>query len=120
MIWLVNLAGVLLILLIVWWFWLYRASAQGQIRHGVVEVHVKDGAYDPSFLTARVGEPLRLRFVREDATPCAEYVLFEDFGLQQQLPLNEAVEFSLTPDRAGDFDFTCQMRMYRGVLRVQD
>jgi len=119
MIWLVNLTGLALIGFIVWWFWLWRpATAQAATSGGIIEVHVKNGAYDPAFLSAKVGEPLKLRFIREDATPCAEYVVFEAFGIQQQLPLNEPVEFTITPDHAGRFDFTCQMQMYRGVLTV--
>jgi len=120
MIWLVNLAGLILIGFIVWWFWLWRpAAAKESVAGGIVEVHVKDGAYDPAFLSAKVGQTLRLRFIREDATPCAEYVVFEDFGIQERLPLNEPVEFSLLPDKPGRFDFTCQMQMYRGVLTVE-
>ena len=114
---LIDLTGLLLIGFIVWWFWLYRPA--GQVAGGTVEVRVKDGSYDPAFITAKLGQPLRLRFIREDATPCAEYVLFEDFGIQQRLPLGEPVEFTITPDRAGRFDFTCQMQMYRGVLTVR-
>ncbi|HXH72996.1 MAG TPA: cupredoxin domain-containing protein [Mariprofundaceae bacterium] len=120
MIWLINLAGLLLIGFIVWWFWLWRPVVPKIMEaSGIVEVHVKNGAYDPAFLSAKVGQPLRLRFIREDATPCAEYVVFEDFGIQQQLPLKEPVEFSITPDKAGRFDFTCQMQMYRGTLTVE-
>jgi len=119
MIWLINFAGLLLIGFIVWWFWLWRPAAPKAAVSGIVEVRVKDGAYDPAFLSGKVGEQLRLRFIREDATPCAEYVVFEDFGIQQQLPLGEPVEFTVTPDKAGRFDFTCQMQMYRGVLLVE-
>ena len=115
---LIDLAGLLLIGFIVWWFWLYRPAVLPAFG-GTVEVRVKDGSYDPAFISAQVGRPLRLRFVREDATPCAEYVLFEDFGIQQRLPLGEPVEFTIVPDRAGRFDFTCQMQMYRGVLTVR-
>ena len=116
---LANIAGLLIIGFIVWWFWLYRPPAAAVQAGGTVEVRVKDGSYDPAFITAELGKPLRLRFIREDATPCAEYVLFEDFGIQQRLPLGEPVEFTITPDRAGRFDFTCQMQMYRGVLTVR-
>jgi plastocyanin domain-containing protein len=119
MIWLVNLAGLALIGFIIWWFWLWRpATSTAATTEGTIEIRVKNGTYDPAFISATVGQTLRLRFIREDATPCAEYVLFEAFGIQQQLPLNEPVEFTITPDKPGRFDFTCQMRMYRGVLTV--
>jgi len=120
MIWLVNLAGAALIGFIVWWFWLYRPPATTAAGPDVIEVHVKDGVYDPDRIAARVGQKLQLRFIRQDATPCAEYVVFEEFKLQKQLPLDEPVEFSLTPDKAGEFPFTCQMNMYRGTLIVKE
>jgi len=119
MIWLVNLLGLALIAFIIWWFWLWRPESETSSTAGTIEVRVRDGAYDPAYISARVGEPLHLRFIREDATPCAEFVVFEAFGIQKQLPLGESVEFTLTPERAGEFDFTCQMQMYRGRLIVE-
>lgn len=120
MIWLINLAGLALIGFIIWWFWLYRPAAAVVAANDIVEVHVKDGVYDPDRISAQVGQKLRLRFIRQDATPCAEYVVFEAFAMQKRLPLDEPVEFSITPDKAGEFPFTCQMQMYRGVLIVKE
>ncbi len=121
MIWLIDLSGIALIGFIVWWFWLWKPKAAAMASdRGVVEVHVKEGAYDPAYIRGVVGQPLRLRFIREDATPCAEYVVFKAFGIQKQLPLGEPVEFSITPSTAGEFDFTCQMQMYRGKLLVEE
>ena len=119
MIWLINAAGVSLIGFIIWWFWLWRPLAEKSVENDMVEVRIKDGAYDPAYVRAIVGQPLHLRFIREDATPCAEYVVFEAFGIQKQLPLDEAVDFTLIPETVGEFDFTCQMNMYRGKLIVE-
>jgi len=120
MIWLIDIAGVALIGFIVWWFWLYRPVTAQSGGDSVIEVHVRDGVYDPAYIRGVVGQPLHLSFVREDATPRAEYVVFEAFAIQKQLPLDEPVAFTLTPQQAGEFDFTCQMNMYRGKLIVEE
>ena len=49
MIW-INLAGLILIGLIVWWFWLYKAQST-QIKDGSIKVLVKDGVYQPANIT---------------------------------------------------------------------
>jgi plastocyanin domain-containing protein len=46
MLW-INLAGVALIGLIVWWFWIYQ-SASVAMQDGAIEILVKDGVYQPS------------------------------------------------------------------------
>ena len=117
---LVNLAGLLLIAFIIWWFWLYRpaagvAAAPGQI----VDVRVKDGVYEPSLIEAVAGKGISLRFIREDETACAGQVVFPEMGIQKELPLGKPVVIRLVPEHAGEFAFQCQMAMYKGTLRVR-
>ena len=49
--------------------------------------------------------------------PCAEKVLFDDLGVSAELPLGKSV--TVTPDKPGEYEFTCQMRMYRGTLMAR-
>lgn len=111
----VNLLGLLLILLIVWWFWLSRPRAQiaGDVP---VTVLVADGVYTPSRIEVRAGQPLVLRFLRKDPSPCAEKVIFEKLKLSADLPVGKPYELRLTPPAPGEYVFTCEMRMYRGSL----
>jgi len=118
---LVNLAGVLLIGFIIWWFWLYRpaagvAAAPGQI----VEVRVRDGVYEPSLIEAVAGKGISIRFIREDETACAGQVVFPELAVQKELPLGKPVVIRLVPEHAGEFSFQCQMAMYKGTLRVRE
>ena len=115
----VNLSGLLLIAAIVWWFWLSRpGAAPAAPASQPVEIRVREGAYDPSRIRATRGRPLTLRFIREDPAPCAAVVLFPDLGISRELPMNRGVEITLTPERKGRFEFTCQMGMYRGELVI--
>jgi plastocyanin domain-containing protein len=118
MLWLVNLAGLVLIGLIIWWFWLSEPKAQ-TVTSGVIDVLVDGGVYSPARIEVTAGQPVRLRFLRKDASPCAEKVLFDDLGIAADLPLGRPVEITMTPKVAGEYAFTCQMQMYRGTLVVK-
>lgn len=118
MIWLINLAGIGLMAAIIWWFWLSR-PATVQRGGGVIDVLVDDGVYSPSRIEVPVNQQVTLRFLRKDPSPCAEQVIFSDFGVSAELPVDEYKDVLLIPDKQGEFDFTCQMQMYRGTLVVK-
>jgi len=115
---LVNIGGVLAIGLIVWWFWLSRPKAL-HAASGVIDIVVEGGVYTPARIEVVAGQPVRLRFLRKDPSPCAEKVLFDDLGIAADLPIGQPVELTITPRQAGDYVFTCQMQMYRGTLVVK-
>ena len=116
----VNLGGVVLIGLIVWWFWLAgpRSKAVTGLS-GPVEITVEGGVYTPARIEVPVGKPITLRFLRRDASPCAEKVIFADLNASSDLPVGKPQDITLTPTKPGEFEFTCQMGMYRGVLSVK-
>jgi len=116
--WLVNLAGLVLIGLIVWWFWLSKPKAQ-RAASGVIDVIVEGGVYTPARIEVSAGQPVTLRFLRKDPSPCAEKVLFDDLGIAADLPVDQPVELTITPKQPGEYAFTCQMQMYRGTLVVR-
>jgi len=111
----VNIVGVALIALIVWWFWLVKPAAR-RAEGGVVEVLVADGVYTPASIEVPSGQPVRLRFLRKDPSACAEKVLFDDLDVSADLALGRHTEVTVVPPKPGEYVFTCQMRMYRGRL----
>ncbi len=115
----VNLLGMGLIMLIVWWFWLSRPRAQQTVGDAPVTVLVADGVYTPSRIEARAGQPLMLRFLRKDPSPCAEKVIFEKLNVSAELPVGKPYQLRLPPLVPGEYVFTCEMRMYRGSLVVK-
>ena len=115
----VNLAGVVLIGLIVWWFWLSQPKTQ-RATSEVIDVLVEGGVYSPARIEMAAGQTVTLRFLRKDPSPCAEKVLFDDLGIAADLPVGKPVELVVTPKTAGEYAFTCQMQMYRGTLVVAD
>ncbi len=114
-IWLVNIAASALIGFIIWWFWLSKpkaARALGQI----VDILVANGVYTPSRIEISAGKPITLRFLPKDASPCAEKVVFDQLPISAELPLGAPRDLSVTVPTPGEYQFTCEMRMYRGTL----
>jgi len=111
----VNLAAVLLIGLIIWWFWIAKPKVS-RAQSEVVDILVDNGVYTPSRIEVPVGRATTLRFLRKDASPCAEKVLFDALGISADLPVNETRDVVVAPEQPGEYEFTCQMRMYRGSL----
>ena len=113
----VNLAGFALIVFIAWWFWLSMPKAK-PVSGDAVDILVADGTYSPSVIAVKSGAPVRLRFLRRDASPCAEKVLFDSLGISADLALDEVTEIVIDAPGPGEYGFTCQMQMYRGRLVV--
>ncbi len=114
----INLAGFLLIFLIVWWFWLYKPE-KVLLKDSNLVITVENGTYSPARIEVKKNKPIVLTFLRKDASPCAELVLFPELDISETLPLNKPVKIKLPLIKEGDYDFYCQMQMYRGVLTVQ-
>ncbi len=116
----VNLVGVAGIGLIVWWFWLSGPKPKAVTGPGrPMDITVEDGVYSPARIDVFLGKPVTLRFLRKDPSPCAEKVIFRELNISSDLPIGKPQDITLTPTKPGEFEFTCQMGMYRGVLSVK-
>jgi plastocyanin domain-containing protein len=118
----VTLLGLGLIGWIVWYFWLWKGEAvtatAGAGGLQVVEVTVK-GGYQPATIVAKAGQALRLNFTRRESTPCGEEVVLPEFGKRAHLPEDRTIPIEVTPQRPGEYEFTCGMNMYKGKLIVE-
>lgn len=112
-----NLVGLAVIVLIVWWFWLYNPKATSILKMDV-EITVKDGVYSPALISIPANTPIKLRFFREDESPCAETLLIPQLEVSEQLLLHKETEITLPALVNGEYRFHCQMNMYKGVIRV--
>ncbi len=118
----VTLAGLAAMAFIVWFFWLVKkpgvraAPTSGGYQEAMVLVK---GGYTPDVIVVEKGKPVRLNFVRAESASCSEMVLFPDFSKSAKLPEGETVPVEFMPDRAGEFEFQCQMGMFRGKLIVE-
>ncbi|HBQ18483.1 MAG TPA: hypothetical protein DEF51_47605 [Myxococcales bacterium] len=79
---------------------------------------IVDGAYRPNRVSVRVGERVRLRFLRRDPSPCVADVVFPELGIRRILALNRATVVELPALSPGEYAFRCGMGMIRGAIVV--
>lgn len=117
----VTLGGLGLIGLELWWFLFSKPKfRKAMTQAGIQEVTVTvDGGYEPSQIVVQAGQPVRLNFDRKDPNSCLEEVRFPDFRIAKKLPLHQITAIEFTPDAPGNYEFTCGMNMFRGVVEAQ-
>lgn len=117
----VVIIGVAAIAFVLWYFFGPRKGITVEVgRSGVQEVKVTvKGGYSPDLIVVKQGKPVRLNFYRDETASCSEEVVFSDFGIARQLPAFKTTPIDFTPDKTGEFTFTCGMNMIRGKLVVE-
>jgi plastocyanin domain-containing protein len=118
----VILAGIVLTVLIAWYFWFApKAQTHAAVSEsGAQEVSVTvKGGYTPDVIVVQHGRPVRLTFTRHESAACSEKVLFPDFNQSALLPEGQEVTLEFTPEKSGEYGFQCQMGMLRGKLIVE-
>lgn len=117
----VTLLGVGLIGLELWWFLFSKSQAKEARRdRDIQEVEIiVDGGYNPDRIRVRVGEPVRINFLRKDPSSCLERVIIPDFQKAVDLSLNRRTSVEFTPEEAGDYSFHCGMNMFRGAIEAR-
>ena len=114
----INLAGIALILIIIWWFWIYE-SKSSEVKDNLVSIVVENGVYAPANIAVNATDAITLEFLRKDASPCAGTVMIPAFEVAEELSVNKKHRIELTNLVEGDYEFHCQMNMYKGVLHVR-
>ncbi len=117
----VVIGGIAAIGLVLWYFFGEReAIAASVTESGVQEIKVTvKGGYSPDVIVVKEGTPVRLDFYRDETASCSEQVVFGDFGIARDLPAFKTTPIEFTPDKAGEFTFTCGMNMIRGKIIVE-
>lgn len=117
----VTLAGIALIVFVLWYFFGARKRAVALVSESgaqEITVTVKDG-YTPDVIVVKRGLPVRLNFYRDETSACSEQVVFGDFRIARNLPAFKTTTIEFTPEKTGEFGFTCGMNMLHGKLIVE-
>jgi plastocyanin domain-containing protein len=85
----------------------------------VIEMSVTGDGFVPAQVKVKAGQPVKLVITRKTDRTCAKEIVIKDFGINQPLPLNRAVEVTFTPNKAGSFRYACGMDMITGVIIVE-
>lgn len=117
----VTIGGLGLIGLELWWFLGSKPkSRQAATQGGIQEITITvDGGYDPSHVQVQAGQPVRLKFDRQDPSSCLEEVRLPHFRIARTLPLHQVTAIEFTPEQPGTYEFTCGMNMFRGAIEVK-
>ncbi|HEX8845434.1 MAG TPA: cupredoxin domain-containing protein [Pyrinomonadaceae bacterium] len=118
----VIIGGVILVAFVLWYFFGERERVAAKVvEEGVQEIEITvKGGYSPDVVVVREKTPVRLNFYRDETASCSEQVVFQDFGIVRDLPPFKTTAVEFTPDRPGEFTFTCGMSMLRGKLIVEE
>jgi Cu+-exporting ATPase len=114
-------AGVLLLAgIYVFFFGKRKAVRAAAGRSGAQTVTVVvQGGYKPDLIVARRGVPLKMIFDRREESPCSDEIVVPEFGIRRALPAHAKTELTVTPERTGEFEFTCGMNMLHGKILVE-
>ncbi len=116
------LLGLALIGGIAWFFWGPRKEGvrAALTSSGYQEAMIlMKGGYTPDVIIVQHGKPVRLNFRREETAACSEMVVFDAFGKSASLPTGETVPVEFLPEKPGEYEFSCQMGMFRGKVIVE-
>ena len=111
----INIGGALLIAAIIYWFWIYKPP-QTQSNDNKVTIVVDNGVYKPGYIQVAANKEVDLTFDRKDSAPCAETVVFPALDISKSLAMGDDNKITLPALKAGEYDFHCQMQMYKGKL----
>ena len=118
----VDVVGLVLIAFIAWFFWMKKTmgvrAALTSAGYQEQMVLVK-GGYTPDVIVVDRSKPVRLNFIRQESAACSEMVLLPAFNKSAQLPEGETVPIEFMPAEAGEYEFACQMGMFRGTIIVE-
>lgn len=113
------IVGVVSLLGIGFTYWFFLSKNEKEVEAlGSIDITV-EGGYSPEIISIPVGKPIKLNFTRTDPTACLEDVVLGDFKIRRNLPLNQKVVIEFTPERTGEFVYSCGMGMYHGKIIVK-
>jgi len=118
----VTVLGILLIISVNWYFFFSRreATSSDLKEKGFQEVKITvKGGYNPDVIVVKKGIPVRLNFYRDETADCSDTIVFGDFKIRKPLPAYRTTAIEFTPEKEGEYVFTCGMGMMRGKLIVR-
>lgn len=100
-----------------YWFFLMRNEKEAAVASDSVDIIV-EGGYTPEVISVPKGKTTKLNFLRKDPSSCLEEVVLGDFKVRKYLPLNQKVTIEITPQKEGEYIFSCGMNMFHGKIKV--
>jgi len=99
------------------WFFLMKKEKEIEVKDEI-DITVS-GGYSPEVITISKGKLTKINFLRTDPTECLSEVVLGDFKIRRDLPLNQKVTIEITPQKVGEYSYSCSMNMYHGKIIVK-
>ncbi|KKR80624.1 MAG: Cupredoxin family domain protein [Candidatus Daviesbacteria bacterium GW2011_GWC1_40_9] len=106
-----------LAIVLTYWFFLMKRGREVAVSDSV-DITV-NGGYSPEVISISKGKTTRINFLRTDPTECLSEVVLADFKIKKQLPLNQKVTVEITPQKTGEYGYSCSMNMFHGKIIVK-
>ena len=100
-----------------YWFFLMKKNKEITVSDSV-DIIV-DGGYSPNVISILKGKTTKINFIRKDSNSCLEEVVLGDFKIRKYLPLNQKITIEITPQKSGEFIYSCGMNMFHGKIIVK-
>jgi len=85
----------------------------------IIAVTADERGFTPAAVETQHGSKLTLRFTRTTDSTCADKVVFPEAGIEQALPLKQAVDVVVPTDKARTLAFQCGMGMFKSAVVIR-
>lgn len=100
-----------------YWFFLMKKEEVVPVTDSI-DITVK-GGYSPNTISIPKGKTTKISFIRNDSSSCLEEVVLNEFKIRKFLPMNQKVTIEITPQKVGEYPFSCGMNMFHGKIIVR-
>ena len=91
---------------------------KASLENGVQKIRITaDKGYHPAHIQLQKGVPAEITFHRLTPSNCYKEILFEEEGLLEPIGVDEEKTIRFTPQELGQHEFSCGMKMQRGVIQ---
>ncbi|MFH1229648.1 MAG: copper ion binding protein [Candidatus Aenigmatarchaeota archaeon] len=85
----------------------------------VVQLSVQGSTYYPNPIRVKKGIPVQLVADINNMPGCSKSIVIPEFGVSKYVSAGDNI-IQFTPTKAGTFQFSCSMNMYRGQIIVEE
>lgn len=102
----------------IYWFFLMKKEEEAVVvSRNSIDIIV-EGGYSPNVISIPKDKKTTINFLRKDSSSCLEEVVLSDFKIKKYLPFNQKTSVIITPQKSGEFTYSCGMNMFHGKIIV--
>ncbi|WHY02920.1 cupredoxin domain-containing protein [Neobacillus sp. DY30] len=84
-----------------------------------IDMMVTPTGYSPNVIKVKKGVPVQLNITNPGDNSCFSTFMMPDFNLNSVNLKAGTTKLTFTPDKAGEYTFTCGMNMFKGTIIVE-